>query len=280
MTIKALIAEGSLEYALAVAEAAVRSNPLDYRHRTALFALLCFNGELSRAEQQLTVLSQENREAEKGTALYRALLSASRTRERVLRGEQPGVCLLNEPSYVAAQRQVIRHSASGDLAAACQARQEVAAQLPTVLGECAGLTGSVRDADDRIGPFAELFLHDQYMWLPWEQIRALKVSPPVHLRDLLWAPVTVELDAGPVQAFMPVLYPASSSSADPRVRLGRITTWQDNELGLALGVGAKLLTVQPSGSDSFEDIALLQVDTWQRLDAVTAVGAAQQAAVV
>jgi len=270
MTVKALLAEGQLDSALAAVEAMVRKNPLDYRNRTTLFALCCFVGDLNRAEQQLTVLSQESEESAEGTAVYQGLLKACRVRERVMRGEIPGRCLLNEPPYAESQRQAIRHIARGDLASAQEALQDVAQKRPPCPMQTGELVGQVRDADDRVGPFAELFVQDEYVWLPWEQIRTLRVTRPVHLRDLLWAPVVVELDAGPLQAFMPVLYPESSAAVDPLVRLGRVTVFAENPLGLSIGQGARLIALEASSIREEEappqDLPLFELGSLVRLD--------------
>lgn len=269
MTVKAFLAEGQLNSALAAVEAMVRKNPLDYRNRTTLFALCCFVGDLDRAAQQLMVLSQESEEAAKGTALYQGILKASRAREQVMRGEAPGRCLLNEPPYAESQRQAIRHIAQGDLVAAQEALCEVARKRPHCPMQAGELVGQIRDADDRIGPFAELFVHDEYVWLPWEQIRSLRVPHPVHLRDLLWAPVVVELDAGPLQAFMPVLYPESSAATDPLVRLGRITIFAENSAGLSIAQGARLLAFEADSAreeEAPQDLPLFELGSLVRLE--------------
>ncbi|MFO0576873.1 MAG: type VI secretion system accessory protein TagJ [Polyangia bacterium] len=246
----------------------MRAEPLDYRHRTTLFSLLCFAGDLTRAEHQLRALGQESEEAAQGATIYEQVLRANRTREAVLRGELPGQFMLSEPACAASQRQVIRCVASGDLAGAEEALRESARLWPACPVQCGELTGVLRDVDDRVAPFAELFVNGEYVWLPWEQLRSLRVPRPVQLRDLIWAPVVVELDAGPLQAFMPVLYPETGAAADELTRLGRVTVFRDNEFGLTLGQGARLLALQPASAEEpapVHDLPLLEVDRITRM---------------
>lgn len=270
MIVKEMLAAGQLNSALSTAELAVRKDPLNYRHRTTLFSLLCLTGELNRAEQQLRALGQEDEEAAQGAAVYQKVLQASRARDAVLRGDTAGCFLLNEPAYATAQRQVIQHIAKGDIGRAEEALHEVAQLRPACQMQCGDLVGSIRDADDRLAPFAELFVQGEYLWLPWEQLRSLRVTRPVHLRDLIWVPVVVELDAGPLQAFMPVLYPEASASPDELIRLGRVTSWRDNSSGLSIGDGARLLALDVSPSSAREeeavyDLPLLEIQSLVRL---------------
>lgn len=266
MIVKDMLAAGQLNSALSSVEAAVRKNPLDYRHRTALFSLLCLTGELDRAEQQLQALGQEDEMAAQGAASYRQVLQASRARDAVLRGDATGSFLLNEPAYAAAQRQVLKDIAGGRLEQAAEALQEVAQLRPACPMRCGEISGLLRDADDRLAPFAELFVQGEYVWLPWEQLRSLRVSRPVHLRDLIWVPVVVELEAGPLQAFMPVLYPQTCRAPDELTRLGRMTTWRNNDFGLSIGQGARLLAMEvaaasPQEEAAVHDLPLLEIQT-------------------
>ncbi len=250
MRVKSLLAEGRLDEALQFVEESVRKDPIDYRLRTQLFALCCFAGNFERALLQLTILAQEDQEAHEGVAVYRGFIAASAQRERVMRGEEPGQCLFAEPAYLREQLQVIQLAAAGQDAEAKQLASLVTAKRGKPLMQCESGSGFVGDADDRIAPFAEVFMQDRYVWVPWEQVRSLRVPPPIHLRDLLWTPVVMECGMGPLRAFMPVLYPGSAQSADPLVRLGRVTVWQDNESGLSVAKGARLLSLSPDAEGS------------------------------
>jgi type VI secretion system protein ImpE len=210
---------GQLDEAIAALGQALRSDPTDARRRTFLFELLCFAGELDRAEKQLDVLGSDGQEAEMGALLYRGALHAERLRQEVFGpdGLPP---------------------ASG--------------QPRTVSGTFNGTPfTSLEDADPRIGARLELFVAGQYTWLPLEHVGSVAMEAPRRLRDLLWAPVVVrpaeamrELELGEV--LMPVLTPHAWRHPDPLVKLGRITEVEDLPDGRAAPVGQRLLLVDGS----------------------------------
>ena len=75
--------EGRLDEAIASQTDVVRENPLDVDARWQLFVLLCFAGELERAEKQLDVISTRDQEAGQGGLVYRGLLSSAFERRLV-----------------------------------------------------------------------------------------------------------------------------------------------------------------------------------------------------
>ena len=81
MTPRALFQAGKLEESIKALSAELRDNPLDASRRTFLFELLCFAGEYDRAEKQLSVLSQGNKQAEMGGLVYLSSLHAERVRQ-------------------------------------------------------------------------------------------------------------------------------------------------------------------------------------------------------
>ena len=78
-----LYASGRLDAAIELLGAELRSNPADTQRRTFLFELLSMAGQYDRAEKQLDVLARAGSQAEAGTLLYRAALSAERVREHM-----------------------------------------------------------------------------------------------------------------------------------------------------------------------------------------------------
>lgn len=207
---------GRLDEAITALGDALRDDPADARRRTFLFELLCFAGLYERAEKQLDVLAQGDRDAQVGALLYRGALHAERTRQSMF---EPG----GLPPSAAAVRPV-----SG-----------------TLNGQP---FDSLADADPRIGARLELFVAGQYTWLPFEHVSTVRMEPPRRLRDLLWAPVVVrpseqmrELELGEV--LMPVLTTFAWRHADPLVRLGRITDVETLDDGDLAPVGQKVWLV-------------------------------------
>jgi len=83
MDAKELFQAGKIEDAIQVLAAELRNDPTDVRRRTFLFELLCFMGELDRAEKQLDILSDLSKEAGMGTLIYRSAFQAERVRREM-----------------------------------------------------------------------------------------------------------------------------------------------------------------------------------------------------
>jgi type VI secretion system protein ImpE len=207
---------GRLDEAITALGEAVRSDPTDARRRTFLFELLCFAGELDRAEKQLDVLARSGKDAEMGAVLYRAALHAERSRRTVF-----------GPNGLPPSTERPR----------------------TVQGTLNGQPfQTLEDADSRIGARLEVFAAGQYTWLPLEHVASVSVQPPKRLRDLLWIPAVVKtgakfegLELGEVM--LPVLTPMAYEHPAASVRLGRVTEWIALEDGTEAPVGQKLLRV-------------------------------------
>jgi type VI secretion system protein ImpE len=217
MTAKQYFQAGQLKEAVQALNAEVRDNPADAQRRTFLFELLCFAGEYDRAEKQLNVLAQSNKQAELGAVLYHSALHAMRTRQE----------LFDKQAF----------PQSGDAP-----DRDFSGSLNGKPFEWAV------DADPRIGPRLELFAAGAYLWIPFEHIISIELQPPQRLRDLLWAPALVQ--TGPSfkdkelgEVLIPVLYPSSSKHEDEAVRLGRATAWTQENGSDPLPLGQKTFLV-------------------------------------
>jgi type VI secretion system protein ImpE len=210
---------GRLEEAVAALVESVRRDPTDSRGRTFLFELLCFAGDLDRAEKHLNVLAGGGREAEMGALLYRAALHAERSRRAVF-------------------------SSDGMPPSTAQPRP--------VTGTLNGSPfTSFEDGDPRLGARLEIFAAGQYTWLPLEHVASVQLQAPKRLRDLLWAPALVQTGPGFQgmelgEVMIPVLTPEAHTHADPAVRLGRVTEWLELPDGREAPVGQKLFSVDGS----------------------------------
>lgn len=207
---------GKLKEAIQALNEQVRQRPLDRQLRTFLFELLCFAGEFDRGEKQLEFLSEGSRDAELGVLLYRAALSAERSRQR----------FFVDKEY--------------------ENRREAAKPLAGTLNGKS--FRQVSDADPRIGPRLEVFLGGAYVWIPFEHISSVTIPEPKRLRDLIWSPALVHTadsfqgrDVGEVLS--PVLAPGSWQHSDDAVRLGRMTVWESQEDETEVPFGQKLLLV-------------------------------------
>lgn len=220
-----LLDAGKVRDAIAALSSYLRDNPADVQRRTFLFELLCFSGQYERAEKQLAVLAQGNKEAEMGAVMYYSALHGEKTRHEVFRKQEfPGV-----PAS----------QSSGGL-----------------------LNGkpfkSIRDADPDIGARLEVYAAGAYVWVPFGHIAAIKIEEPRRLRDTLWTPASVL--AGPGfngadmgEVLIPAIYPFSWKSTEESIWLGRRTEWVADDEGHEFPVGQKMFIVDD------EEIPLLEV---------------------
>jgi type VI secretion system protein ImpE len=220
MTPKQLFQQGLLAEAIQTLGAELRDNPTDLQRRTFLFELLCFTGEWDRAEKHLNVLAGSTKEAAAGAILYLSALHAARLREGKF-----------------ANSSKIEESHTPGRAGTLNGRQ----------------FSSIEDIHPALGPRLEVFAAGSYLWIPFEHIASIQMESPRRLRDTLWAPAMVrtapsfkEKELGEV--LIPVLYPGSWRSANPDIRLGRVTDWMDD-----LPAGQKMLRLDD------EEVPLLEI---------------------
>src|SRR5215472_2138270 len=97
MTAKELYRAGKLNEAIQVLNQALRDNPSDISQRTFLFELLSFAGEYERAEKQLDLLGDQNKDSMLASLLYRGALNAERTRQGMFREGNLTLPVLDRP---------------------------------------------------------------------------------------------------------------------------------------------------------------------------------------
>lgn len=225
MRARELFQAGRLDEAIESLGVDLRSDPTDAQRRAFLFELLSFAGNHDRAEKQLDVLGAANSQAGLGALLYKAAIQAERLRTQMF--TEGGLPSGPSPAPVAG----------------------------TLNGQP---FSTLEDADPRIGARLEVFAGGQYLWLPLEHVATVRMERPARLRDLLWSPA--KLLTGPGfrgvelgEVLLPVLTPLAASHADPLVRLGRVTAWEELPDGRPAPAGQKLLLVDG------EEVPLLEL---------------------
>ena len=214
MNARELFQAGRLNDAIQVLGAELRDRPNDVQRRTFLFELLCFAGELDRAEKHLAILADASSEAKLGAVLYFSALHAERLRREKF-DSKPAIA---QPA----------RDYSG-----------------TINGQ---EFTSILDGDPRLGDRLELFAAGAYLWIPFEHIVSIEMEAPTRLRDLLWVPALVRTGPGFQdkelgEVLIPVLCPDSYRHPNDAVRLGRETHWQDIGDGEQAPVGQKTYLV-------------------------------------
>jgi type VI secretion system protein ImpE len=233
---------GQLTEAIVAQTEQVKKRPTDADARFELFVLLCFAGDLERAEKQLDVLGKGQRELELGSVVFRNLLSSELERRRVHAGERRPVLPPGCPSYVAKRVDALHQLVRGDDAAAAGSIEEAIRATSPTPGRIDDLPfEQICDFDDVLGDVIEVFAGGRYLWLPVQHVRRLEMSEPVTALDTLWVPAQLEDAAGEnAQVHVPALYADSHAHATEGVRLGRETEWEQRG-PLYRGSGQRIL---------------------------------------
>jgi type VI secretion system protein ImpE len=251
---KELFAAGKLNEAIAALLVEVKASPNDASQRTFLFELSCLAGDWERAERQLDVIGHQSAEAELGVMVYRANINAERERRRVFaEGVQPHF-LREPPAYIDLHVAALGQMLKGQTAEARATLDRAEEDRPAIAGKIGDRQfEDFRDYDDFVAPVLELIVKDKYVWLPFEQIKRIEVSPPKQLRDMLWASARIEaLDGTIGEVYMPTLYQGTSDSDNDQVRLGRMTDWKQIQEDLYRAVGLRLFLIDGKDSSLFE----------------------------
>lgn len=244
MSAKELFDAGDLSGAIDQLTQEVRSNPRDLRSRIFLFELLCFAADYQRAERQLDAVAQTSGDVkvEMGAQVYRSLLQAEKTRHALFTGSSRLPKFFSEPpGYAAFHAEAVTRLRENRI----DELEELLAQSDELHKPAKGKKDGapfedLKDGDDLLGPFLEVFYQAEYFWLPFEQIRRLEIQPPRTLRDLIWIPASIELHEKPLgEIFVPVQYYGSHQHPDDLVKLGRMTDWKTVGQGTLLGAGQR-----------------------------------------
>lgn len=234
---------GRLEDAVAAQTAEVKANANDLDARFFLFALLCFKGELERAELQLDFISHADKSLQAGSALYQSLLAAEYERRKVYREAAHPVFPPDPPAGLERRLAALHHLLAGDEKGAEQALDEA---NETALVSAGKLNGEafdgVRDCDDILAGVVEIYAGGRCLWMPWERIRKLTLGEPRNPFDLLWAKAELEdADGSQATVYLPATYEGSWEQPEEAVRVGRTTEWIEWGDGLFRGAGQRIL---------------------------------------
>lgn len=245
MTPADLMREGRLSEARESLVERVKAAPADAKARTLLFQLLAFFGEWDKVERHLELLISQSPETATGVLVYRNLVAAERSRQKVAAGQQLPDFMTDPPEYLDGLLKARMALSGGDTAQFGKIMKKVKKQIPLVSGLTEAMPFSeFNDCDATLTGMLEVFVHDRYLWFPLISVRELSVQQPKTLLDTLWAPGRiVTWDGLTTNCFLPALYPDSFVHTNNQVRMGRVTDWIDLGNGYYRGVGQHLFMV-------------------------------------
>ncbi|MCB1825353.1 MAG: tetratricopeptide repeat protein [Candidatus Competibacteraceae bacterium] len=237
------VREGRLQDALAELQAQVRKEPANAKYRIFLFQLLAVLGQWERASNQLNVLEEMDPESLPMVQTYREALRCELLRAEVFAGRRSPLIFGDPEPWMALLLEALQLTADGHHAQAQTTRDQAFEGAAATAGTLDGQPFEwLADADPRLGPMLEAVINGRYYWIPWQRIRTLALEQPSDLRDCVWMPAGFTwANGGEAVGLIPARYPGSPASADPQVQLGRKTEWLEQESGIYVGIGQRML---------------------------------------
>ena len=227
MNSKDLIKAGRLSEARQQLVSEVKSSPGDLAKRTLLFQVLIFCGEWDKAERHLEAIAAQDSSRETGVQVYENLIHAEKERMEVTQLKRRSSFLPEAPAYLEVYYEAWEKVVEKRIEDGRKLFDQIEAQRPVISGTVNGkrFTG-LKDTDTFLSLFLEAMVYERYVWVPFEVIRELSITPPQTLFDLLWIMARITTWEGlTTNCYLPVLYPGSFLHEDDRVKLGRMTDW-------------------------------------------------------
>jgi len=252
---KDLVKAGRLSEARNQLVQEVRSSPSDLGMRTLLFQVLSFGGEWSKAEQHLDAIVTQDLKREGGVQIYKNLIQGERERLEVAKLNRRPSFLPETPPYAETYFAACQKVMKKEIDEAAALMDQIDAQRPLLSGTVNGKRfEGFQDTDTLLSFFLEALVHGRYIWIPFESVRELSVSPPNNFFDLLWIPARIATREGlTLSCYLPVLYPESFVHEDERIKLGRMTDWKSLGGSFSRGMGQHVYQIGD------EDMALLEI---------------------
>ena len=255
MNSKDLIKAGRLSEARQQLIDEVKSSPGDLVKRTLLFQVLIFCGEWVKAERHLEAIAAQDSSRETGVQVYENLIRAEKERMEVCRLKRRSSFLPEAPAYLEMYYEAWNKVGEKQTEEGRKLFDQIDAQRLLVSGTVNGkrFTG-FKDTDTFLSFFLEAIIYERYVWVPFESIRELSITPPQTLFDLLWTTARITTWEGlTTNCYLPVLYPDSYLHEDDRVKLGRMTDWTPLGGPFSKGMGQHVFQLGE------EEMAILEI---------------------
>lgn len=257
-----LLKQGQLDQALAGLQDEVRKAPADAKKRIFLVQMLMVTGQWDRALTQLKVIADLDAGSLPMVHTYREAIRCEALRLRVFAGKATPLVFGDPERWVALLLEALRLGAEGHFEQAQTIRDEAFDLAPATSGTLNGQRFEwIADADPRLGPVVEAIVNGAYYWIPVHRIREIRIGDPEDLRDVVWTPVEFAWsNGGETVGLIPTRYPGSENSENERIRLGRMTEWQEPAPGSFTGLGQRMFATD-AGEFPILDVRQIALDS-------------------
>ena len=233
---------GNLKGAIDEAIKLVKTNPTNVPARTFLFELSCFSGDWDRAEKQLDAIGHQDGNALIGSVIFRQNFKCERDRANLFSHNSQPESAMPFPEHVKDLLRAVDLVRTGETAGARELLDKVEEDRPaypvTIDGEG---YADFRDYNELTMCVFEVFVKDNYVWLPFDHVASIEFFEARSLRDVFWRQAKVEMVNGTSgEMFFPSLYLNTWKNEDDAVRLGRTVDWKDLGDDLYIGEGARI----------------------------------------
>ncbi len=255
MTAKELIKAGRLAEARKVLVEEVKAAPTDAGKRTLLFQVLAFHGEWDKAARHIDLITTQDPSRAVGAGTYLSIINAEKERLKVMKFEGLPSILPEPPAYFGIYSRYLDSLKQQSYQQARELLDEICEARPVTGGTINGSEfAGISETDAFLFCFIEAFVHENYVWIPFEAVRELVIEEPKTGFDLLWMQAAITTWEGlTLNCSLPALYPGTFLHEDDRMKMGRLTDWNTLDGGLARAVGQHVYQV------GGEDMALMDI---------------------
>ena len=238
---------GQLGAAIAAITAEVKTHPADLQRRGFLAELLCFDGNVERADLQIDIMAKQDTALAVGIALFRQVLRGEQARQQLFGEGRLPELLGVPPAHLRLSLEAVVALRAGDETAAFDLATAAEEARPPLRGNLDDTAfDTFRDLDDiPAGVFAVITSTGKYYWVPMERVVSWAFRPPQRPRDLIWRGAEMMVEDGPEgEIFLPVLYPIPAGvTPDDQIRLGRASDWVGGDGTPTRGLGQRCFLV-------------------------------------
>lgn len=254
---------GDCSAAVSIVQAAIREQPDDSDLRWLYAQFLCVQRDWTRADRVLTqiISGPQSFTLLPSASVAREMIGGEVKREQVWREGRPPEFLgdISEMERLTLLAWTYFREGKGEEYQATLAQRDESIAPPICEWQGQRYSGFM-DLDSPTAHFLEVILHEGgYCWVPWCEIRTLKVHKFVRPLDCLWAPCLLTLRSGrEYQCCASALYPVRGSE-DESQRMGRATQWVDDGFGGLLGAGAKVFLLGDEQELTIHEVGMLEI---------------------